>query len=599
VNEAGYSASMSHADDQRLAGEAAGVIAATYQSYLDRFRDLTQHARGNFENCDWHAVQHDSARRLDLYNDAVQEGLRRLWSLLGPRVADGPTWAGLRQAYADHVAGRGDGELMETFFNSFTRRIFHTIGVDPAVEFVAPASDLPVYGPPWSMTVSFRREGQHASLYRDLLEHFRFAADYDDLEGDALRIAAAVEARMGAHQVRGLELARSVFYRNKGAYVVGMVHTDGPDVPFLLALTNPCGKVVVDAALLTADEVSIVFSFARSYFFVEMERPRELVDFLRSIMPRKSIAELYNAIGFNKHGKTELYRSLLHHLRTSDDRFEIAPGQRGMVMIVFTLPHFDVVFKVMRDRFEYPKTVTHQEVRQKYRLVFRHDRAGRLVDAQEFEHLAFERSRFSDPVLKELEKSASETVEVRDGRVVIGHLYTERRLRPLDVYLREVDGEAAREAVIDYGQVLRDLAATNIFPGDMLLKNFGVSRHGRLIFYDYDELAPLSDCNFRVLPQASCDAEETSQEPWFYVGEKDIFPEEFRSFLGLRDDLLEAFLQHHEELLGADFWRRMQELHRRGEVLDVFPYRSARRLRPRALGPAEAGGPLHLEELGP
>jgi isocitrate dehydrogenase kinase/phosphatase len=264
------------------------------------------------------------------------------------------------------------------------------------------------------------------------------------------------------------------------------------------------------------------------------------------------------------------------------DRFEIAPGQRGMVMSVFTLPGFDVVFKVIRDRFEFPKTVTHAEVREKYRYVFRHDRAGRLVDAQEFEHLEFARDRFSAEVLEELTTTARETVEVHGDRVVIRHLYTERRLRPLDVYLREADPDAARDAVIDYGQVLRDLAATNVFPGDMLLKNFGVSRHGRLIFYDYDELCPLTDCRFRSLPPPRDDDEERSLEPWFYVGERDIFPEEFRSFLGLRGELLQVFLSSHEELLGVEFWQRMQERHRQGEILDIFPYRAARRLRPPA-----------------
>jgi isocitrate dehydrogenase kinase/phosphatase len=329
---------------------------------------------------------------------------------------------------------------------------------------------------------------------------------------------------------------------------------------------------------MTEDEVSIVFSFARSYFFVEMERPAATVAFLKTIMPRKPVAELYNAVGCNKHGKTELYRSILHHLETTRDRFEIAPGQRGMVMSVFMLPGLDVVFKVIKDRFDYPKTVTHQEVRDKYRLVFRHDRAGRLVDAQEFEHLEFDGARFSDELLRELAVVATETVKFRGDRVVVSHLYTERRLKPLDVYLREAGHAAARDAVIEYGQVLRDLAATNIFPGDMLLKNFGVTRHGRLIFYDYDELCLLTDCNFRALPSPRTADEETASEPWFYVGERDIFPEEFRSFLGLRKDLLDVFLAHHEELLHVEFWHRMQGLHQRGEVVEIYPYRSTRRL---------------------
>jgi isocitrate dehydrogenase kinase/phosphatase len=370
-----------------------------------------------------------------------------------------------------------------------------------------------------------------------------------------------------------------VFFRGKAAYRVGRLLTDGEPLPFLLALSNPSGSMLVDAVLTSEDEVSIVFSFARSYFFVTWARPRELVAYLRAIMPRKRVSELYTAIGWHRHGKTELYRSLLRHLVTSDDRFEIAPGQRGMVMCVFMLPGFDVVFKVIRDRFDPPKTVTHAEVREKYRLVFRHDRAGRLVDAQQFEELEFRRERFHPELLSQLLELAGESVHVRGDVVVFRHLYTERRLRPLDLYLREAPPEAAREAVVDYGQVLRDLAATNIFPGDMLLKNFGVSRHGRLIFYDYDELAPLAECRFRELPHSSDDGEESAGEPWYYVGERDIFPEEFRTFLGLRGELLETFLAHHAELLGVAFWHRMQALHARGEVPDIYPYKASRRLR--------------------
>ncbi len=566
----------------RTADAGAAIIVAAYEAQVRRFAELTREARTHFERADWAATQRDSARRLDVYGEAVQEGLVRLEALLGARTADRPTWTLLREAYAAHIAGRPDVELAETVLNSITRRIFHTIGVDPGVEFVAPGAVRPPGPPAPGLTVTFPREGALESLVLRALDHFRLAPGWDDAAGDAVRVARVLVEQVGAARVRAAELAASVFFRGKGAYLVGRLHTDGAPLPLVIALRRTDAGVAVDAVLLTEDEVSIVFSFARSYFFVEAERPRELVEFLRSIMPRKPIAELYTAIGRNKHGKTELYRSLLQHLGQTRERFEIAPGQRGMVMLVFTLPGFDVVFKVIRDRFAWPKTVTHQEVRDRYRLVFRHDRAGRLVDAQEFEHLEFERSRFSDPVLDELLATAADSVELRGDRVAIRHLYTERRLRPLDVYLREAGPEAARDAVIDYGQVLRDLAATNIFPGDMLLKNFGVSRHGRLIFYDYDELCPLSDCHFRTLPAPRNDDEERALEPWFFVGERDIFPEEFRSFLGLTGELLQVFLAHHGELLTADFWLAMQDRHRRGEVLDIYPYRASRRLRPHA-----------------
>jgi isocitrate dehydrogenase kinase/phosphatase len=336
--------------------------------------------------------------------------------------------------------------------------------------------------------------------------------------------------------------------------------------------------VYVDAALPSAPSASIVFSFTRSYFHVEVDRSSALIAFLKSILPQKPLSELYIAIGYNKHGKTVLYRELAAHLAGTTDRFEPARGDRGMVMIVFTLRSLDVVFKVIRDRIAPPKSVTRQEVMQKYALVFRHDRAGRLVDAQEFEHLVFERSRFAPELLDELLAEAGETVRVEGDQVLIRHLYAERRVTPLNLFIRERDEWSSRDALLEYGQAIRDLAATNTFPGDLLLKNFGVTRTGRVIFYDYDELCLVTECNFRDLPRARDDDDETSGEPWFYVGESDVFPEEFLRFLGLPERLRGAFLAAHGEILTADFWRRMQARHRAGEIVDIFPYRDAQRL---------------------
>ncbi len=271
----------------------------------------------------------------------------------------------------------------------------------------------------------------------------------------------------------------------------------------------------------------------------------------------------------------------MHHLDHSSDKFEIAPGDRGMVMLVFTIPSYDIVFKVIRDRFAYPKTTTRREVVGRYQLVFRHDRAGRLVDAQEFEHLAFPSDRFSRGLLKDLMDTAADSTIIEDGRVVIRHLYAERRVTPLNLYLSNADETSARDAVLDYGHAIKDLAATNIFPGDLLLKNFGVTRHGRVIFYDYDELGFLTECNFRRIPQARDVDEEMASEPWFYVGPNDIFPEEFITFMGFQGGVRDAFLEAHGDLLGPEFWTTMQALHRAGEIVDIFPYRPSRRLHAR------------------
>jgi isocitrate dehydrogenase kinase/phosphatase len=426
--------------------------------------------------------------------------------------------------------------------------------------------------------------GEAAATVAEILRDRPLSVPFEDSERDARLIAGQIEAACrdawGAVPIEAVEVLRPVFYRNKGAYVIGRIRGRGPRIlPLVVALVNESSRLVADAVLLTEDEASIVFSFTRSAFHVEVASPRGVIEFLKSIMPAKRIAELYVALGYHKHGKAELYRDLLRHLGRSADRFEVAPGDPGMVMVVFTLPSYDIVFKVIRDAFAYPKTVTRRQVLERYHLVFTHDRAGRLVDAQEFEHFAFPRARFSEALLAELMASAADSLLLDGDRVVIKHLYTERRVTPLNLYLARADAVAAREAVLDYGRAIRDMAATNIFPGDLLLKNFGVTRHGRVIFYDYDELCLVTDCNFRVMPEPRTLEEEMAAEPWFYVGPHDIFPEEFLPFMGLDRGRQRVFLEDHAELLTAGFWTRMQALHAAGEVIDIFPYRPERRLR--------------------
>jgi isocitrate dehydrogenase kinase/phosphatase len=378
--------------------------------------------------------------------------------------------------------------------------------------------------------------------------------------------------------VERAEMVNAVFYRGQGAYLVGRLFSGTHLIPIVFALLNIAQGVVVDAVLLNENDISVLFSFTRSYFHVEIERPYDLVRFLKTIMPRKRSADIYISIGYNKQGKTELYRDLLRHLASSRDRFEIAPGARGMVMAVFAMPAYDMVFKVIKDEFSPPKETTREAVKAKYHLVFKHDRAGRLVDAQEFEHLKFERWRFSGALLAELQNLAGETVAVDENHVVIKHLYVERQVIPLNIYLREADEVAARAAVVDYGQAVKDLAASGIFPGDLLLKNFGVTRHGRVVFYDYDELCLLNECNFRALPPSRTYEEEISAEPWFSVRDNDIFPEEFERFLGLQGTLREVFLAHHADLFDPHFWQQHQKRLDAGEVIHIFPYDQDKRL---------------------
>ena len=565
-----------------LVEHGANAIHVAFLSYRAEFNAITRRAKIRFERRDWHGMQDDALERLELYKKIVDRTVAETQTVLDEAVKQEAIWVQMKACYSHRIAGYGDFEIAETFFNSITRRIFATVGVDPGREYVDSDFNTPPARSPQPVYFTCISARTTVGLLRQVMAGYAFAAAYDDLERDVSLAARAIDAQLqaaGISSIETVETLKAIFYRNTGAFIVGRIRSRGRTVPLVLALRHPPAGIVIDAVLMDEADVSIVFSYTRSYFHVEAEHPHETIEFLKSILPLKRVAELYISIGFNKHGKTELYRDLLRHLATSSDKFEIARGDKGMVMLVFDLPSYDVVFKIIKDTFAYPKTTTRQDVMERYALVFKHDKAGRLIDAQEYEHLEFERSRFSDELVAELLQGAANSVTVGDNRIAIKHLYTERRMTPLNLYTREMPEAAAREAIFDYGQAVKDLAATNIFPGDMLLKNFGVTRHGRVVFYDYDELCLLTDCNFRQLPESNDVDEEMSADPWFYVSPNDIFPEEFIRFFGLPPRLREAFLQAHGDLLGVDFWTRMQDRHRAGEVVDIFSYKQSKRLK--------------------
>ena len=575
----------------RPVAAAVASIHAAYEKYECGFEEITGRARNRFECRDWSGAQADATERLTLYKAHVDAAVADVHDILEDGVMERTVWAAMKSEHALSAADRPDAELAETFFNSVTRKVFSTVGVDPAIEYL----DRSPGGPdaPDDEAIFGTQEVQvvDAAFVRRLLLEIPWSVPYAELERDAALVAERIDARvrrsLGARGPVKLDLLRSVFYRNKGAYLVGRIHTGGEIVPLVLPLLNAERGIVVDAVLLTSDEASVVFGFSWTYFRVDAPRPRAMVDFLGTIMPLKSVHELYTSIGYNKHGKTELYRRLMRHLEEPDARFAFAEGDEGMVMAVFTLPSFNVVFKIIKDSFGAPKNTTRKAVREKYHFVFVRDRVGRLADAQEFEHLEFPRRCFPEELLAYLMRQAGGTVRVEGDRVVVRHLYTERRVTPLNLFLRDAGESAARDMVLDYGNAIKDLAAADIFTGDMLLKNFGVTRNGRVICYDYDELCLLSECHFRRIPAPASLEEEFSAEPWFYVGEQDVFPEEFKAFLVPAGPRRDDFIRAHGYLLDISFWQGVQRRLAAGEVVDVFPYRRDSRLQRNTSGPAD------------
>jgi isocitrate dehydrogenase kinase/phosphatase len=326
-------------------------------------------------------------------------------------------------------------------------------------------------------------------------------------------------------------------------------------------------------------DVAILFSFSRAYFLVDMEVPSAYVSFLLSIMPGKSLVDLYAMLGLQKQAKTLFYRGMQHHLTHSRDNFQVAPGVRGMVMLVFTLPSFQFVFKLIKDRFDPPKKASRQDVREKYLLVKHHDRVGRLADTLEYSNVAIPLARIDGKLMEQLRTEAAGSLEVDGDMLVIKHIYIERRMEPLDNYMAHAPKAERKLAIRDYGQAIRDLAGANIFPGDMLKKNFGVTRLGRVVFYDYDEICYITECNFRRIPPPRDYDDIMSETPWYSVEENDVFPESFGPFFFADDKDMEYFRKDHAELMTAAWWKQVKENILSGNQADVFPYRERRRLK--------------------
>ncbi len=556
----------------------ARMILDGFDDYREHFRQITDGARERFEKAQWQQGQAASAARINLYEEKVLEVTTRLRA--GFDVAlllDIDAWPLVKSAYIGLIDLRFDDELSETWYNSIFCGLFSHDLISDGCMFIhttrpslrrARAAQTRTYAPAGNIP------GMLAQIFAD----FSFSEPYADLSADLQRLEVQLRENLPDWVCKDpdlkVELFASVLYRNKGAYLVGRIYTRDEQWPLVIPLLHREGQgIQIDALITDEAEVSIIFSFTRSYFMVDVPVPAEFIGFLKRILPGKHIAELYTSIGFYKHGKSEFYRALINHLATTDDQFIMAPGVRGMVMSVFTLPGFNTVFKIIKDRFSPSKNVNRATVIEKYRLVKSVDRVGRMADTQEFADFRFPLSKFEPECLAELLEVAAGTVEVEGDTVLIRHCWTERRMTPLNLYLDNANPAQVREALEDYGLAIKQLAAANIFPGDMLLKNFGVTRHGRVVFYDYDEICFLTEANFRHIPAPRTPEDEMASEPWYSIGPLDVFPEEFPPFLFADAGQRKLFDELHGELYNADYWKSLQDAIRAGKVIDVFPYR--------------------------
>ena len=565
-----------------LAHACAAAIRDAFADYDTRFDDITRRAKSRFEQRDWSGAREDAVARIELYDQSVAEISAALEARLGAHAGERALWSAIRDRYGELIAPLLDQELNKTFFNTLTRRFFKTRGVAEDIEFIAldiePTDRIthPVARHNYVVTDGV------ANLFQRVLADTPFTVAYSDPQRDAAAIAATLLARFPDFDdagVLGVELLDTVFYRERRAYLVGRVFGRDRYTPCVLALVNDDDGLRVDAVLTSRQHVAVLFGYTHSYFHADLPTVGDAVVFLRMLLPGKAVDEIYTVLGRAKQGKTERYRHFFRYLGTApEERFKRADGERGMVMAVFTLPGYPLVFKLIRDKFAYPKNIAREQVREKYQLVFKHDRVGRLIDAQEYRFLRFPRWQFAADMREELLGECRESVSEDGDDLVVHHCYIERRLRPLNLYIKEVDEDAAIAAILDYGQAIKDLARSNIFPGDLLLKNFGVTRHGRAIFYDYDELCLVSQCRFRRVPEPRNDEEEMHHGAWYYVADNDVFPEQFPRFLGLSDSQRAALMGTHGEIFDVCWWQEVQAKLQAGGYTDVPPYPEALRL---------------------
>ncbi len=568
---------------RKIAEKVSRLIVDAFDDYNARFSDVTRRARRRFEARDRVGMHSDAVERIGLYDQAIHETFSRLEQLLDERLFSYRLWTHIRSVYGKEIESLLDAELYKTFFNTLTRRLFKTEGVDPAIEFVAldiEPTDR-ITHPVRRLHYSFL--GDRVDAFRRLLQSLPFTANFADLQADARALSTRIQEDLherGDSVPVAIELMETIFYRGGRAWLVGRIFGEHHYLPCVIALVNRSHGLVVDAVLTRHRHISVVFGYTHSYFHADLPTVGDAVVFLRTLLPHKPLDELYTVLGRVKQGKTERYRHFFRHLAESGaEKLEHAPGTAGMVMLVFTLPSYPLVFKVMRDDFGPAKPFGREHVQERYRMVFRHERGGRLIDAQEYRALRFPLEQVSETLLTDLLEQCGRTVS-EDGRwLTVHHCYVERRVRPLDLFVAENSLPVLQEVVLDYGQAIKDLARSDIFPGDLLLKNFGVTRTVRVIFYDYDELRRVSECCFRPIPPPRSEVEELSAEPCYTVNPGDVFPEQFPAFMGLGPELMGLLRTQHPELFDYRWWQQLQQGIRRGELSDVPPYPESVRLR--------------------
>ena len=574
-----------HTDDIALG--IASIILQGFNRHFAIFQKITSGARERFEKADWHAVHEASSQRIAFYDQRVREALALVREQYGAQALDPELWKEIKHRFRRMLVDHQQPELAETFYTSLFCRQFPRKYYTNDYIFLRSAISTEYIDSDEVSYVSYypARTGLKKTI-EQILQNAGFTLPFENLERDIRNIFKAIVKNYPKKRCRKaylnfqLSVIRHGFFRNKGAYIVGKMINGREELPFALPiLNNEKGGLYIDALILGEKQLSVVFSYSQAYFMIEHEVPSAITSFLQKLMPRRDKSELYSSVGFHKQGKAAFYRDFLHHLKHSSDDFVIAPGIRGMVMMVFTLPSYPYVFKIIKDKFAPQKEFTRRQVEEKYQLVKRHDRVGRMADMLEYSKVALPINRFDPALLQELKDTCASSLSFENDEVVFRLVYLERRMIPLNIFIENATDAQLEHVINDYGLAIKQLAGANIFPGDFLYKNFGVTQQGRVVFYDYDEISYMTECNFRKIPPPRFPEDEFRSEPWYSVEPNDVFPEEFGTFLLATPKIRKIFLKYHKDLLTAKYWQEKKDRILQGKYEDVFPYKKEYRFK--------------------
>ena len=280
------------------ATEVARAILAGFDKHYRLFRDASRQAKRHFEAGDWEAMRALARARIEMYDRRVEEAVRGILDRFPETEVDETLWPAIKLAYIPLLHEHRQPECAETFYNSVACQVLHRryyrnefIFWRPAVATEHLEGDEPAYRCYYPL-----KEGLRKTL-GNIAQSLGLSVPWEDLHRDLRCVVHALRARFPrparARPSLQIQVLGSLFFRNKGAYAVGKIVNGNLELPFAAPiLRNAAGSLYLDALLLDTDQLMVLFSFARAYFFVDMEVPAAYVSFLRQLMPKKPRAEM-------------------------------------------------------------------------------------------------------------------------------------------------------------------------------------------------------------------------------------------------------------------------------------------------------------------